>query len=147
MHTHYAMDMPANDPSLQQTLIKNQKCFSKLTDDEVAILAGLLEKVHYPAGKTIVSEGDAVDSVYFIVSGTAEVRHVYLENGEEVFNTLATLTHNQTIGLSETGFYSVSGLRTATVVAKTALEAFRLSIPAFNGFALAHPHVQQMMHH
>jgi CRP-like cAMP-binding protein len=130
-----------SDDHLKISLMQRQPCFGQLTDEEVAGLASLLEKAHYDVGDVIVTEGDMVDSVYFIINGTADVRHVYIENKKTVFKSIATLGEGQSIGLSATGFYSLSGLRTATVVALTEVEAFRLSIPAFNGFALAHPHV------
>ncbi|EKD71518.1 MAG: hypothetical protein ACD_46C00173G0001 [uncultured bacterium] len=134
-----------NKFDLKKSLIKKQTCFSKLTDAEIVVLADLLEDMHYNPGETIVTEGDPVDSVYFIIDGVADVRHVYVENRQIMFKSIATLSNGQSIGLSETGFYSLSGLRTATVVAKTALETFRLSIASFNGFALAYPHVHEAM--
>jgi CRP-like cAMP-binding protein len=133
------------DSNLKKTLVKKQKCFSKLTDAETDVLSELLVERQYPAGSIIVSEGDTVDSVYFIVSGTADVRHVSIENHKEVFTSLAKLNAGQSIGLSETGFYSLSGLRTATVVAETDMTVFRLSVASFNGFALAYPHVHDVM--
>jgi len=48
--------------------------------------------------------------------------------------------------LNETGFYSLTGKRTATVVALTDLETLYLSVAAFHGFALAHSHVNEIMH-
>ena len=131
----------AADNTLKIDLVQKQKCFSHLKNDEITILATLLQKRHYEPGETIVTEGEPVDSVYFIIHGTADVRHVYIDNNKETFDSIATLSSGQSIGLNETGFYSLSGLRTATVVAKTAIDAFRLSVPAFNGFALAHPDV------
>ena len=51
----------------------------------------------------------------------------------------------QAIGLNETGFYSISGRRTATVIAMTDMHLFRLSVTAFRGLALAYPHINQVM--
>lgn len=133
------------DPTLKKSLIKNQTCFSKLTDAETNVLAELLVEKHCSKGETIVKQGEPVDSVYFIVQGTADVRHVSIENDVEVFQSLAKLHDGQSIGLSETGFYSLSGIRTATVVAETDMVLFRLSVAAFNGFALAYPHVHEVM--
>lgn len=133
------------DPNLKKTLVKKQACFSKLSPAETDVLSDLLVQQHYPAGHVIVTEGDPVDSVYFIVNGTADVRHISIQNNREVFQSLAKLGPEQSIGLSETGFYSLSGLRTATVVAETDMDVFRLSVAAFNGFALAYPHVNEVM--
>ena len=126
--------------------VMKQACFSELTDPEKDELAGLFIEKHYAAGQTIVTEGDLVESVYLIVSGTADVRHVTIENGATKITSVATLGPNQAIGLNETGFYSLSGRRTATVVASTDMVLLRLSVAAFNGFALAHSHVNEVMH-
>ena len=131
--------------NLKKTLIKKQTCFSKLTNTETDVLSELLVEQHYSKGKAIVIEGDPVDSVYFIIKGTADVRHVSIDNNKEVFKSIAKLNAGQSIGLSETGFYSLTGLRTATVVAETDMDVFRLSVAAFNGFALAYPHVNEVM--
>jgi CRP-like cAMP-binding protein len=109
------------------------------------MLSELLVEEHVSNGQIIVTQGDTVDSVYFIVDGNADVRNVTIQNNTPVFESLATLGPGQSIGLSETGFYSLSGIRTATVVAETEMLLFRLSVAAFNGFALAYPHVGEVM--
>lgn len=133
------------DPDIRKNLIKQQNCFAKLTEEEIDTLSELLTEEHIAKGAVIVTQGDSVDSVYFIVEGTADVRHIYIKNDKQAFKSLAKLTDGQTIGLSDTGFYSLSGIRTATVVAETDMTMYRLSVPAFNGFALAYPHVNEVM--
>ena len=126
-------------------LIKNQACFSPLNDEEREMLADLFKEKYFKTGDTIVTEGDIVDSVYLIDSGRADVRHVYLKDGVLKFDSLAQLGPRQAIGLSETGFYSITGVRTATVVALTDMVTLKLSVAAFNGFALAYPRVKQII--
>jgi CRP-like cAMP-binding protein len=131
---------------IQKTaLIKKQKVFLPLNKDEIEILTTLFQEKEYKAGTTIVTEGERVDSVYIIISGKADVRHVTLSDGKIKIESLTTLADGAAIGLSETGFYSLTGLRTATVVAITDVITLRLSMAAFNGFALAYPHVKEMM--
>jgi CRP-like cAMP-binding protein len=133
------------DAEIKKNLIKKQPCFNKLTDQEVAILADLLIEKHYSAGEQIVKQGQPVDSVFLIVSGIADVTHVtYKENTAETEH-LAILGPEEAIGLSETGFYSLSGIRTANVHAKTDMVLLRLSVAAFHGFALAYSHVNEVM--
>jgi CRP-like cAMP-binding protein len=134
------------DLELNKEFIKQQACFSKLSEAETEKLASLLTVKHFAAGETIVTEGNPVDCVYLIVSGTADVRHVLIENHQPVINSVATLEPKAAIGLNETGFYSLSGIRTATVVAKTDMVTLRLSLAEFHGFALAYPHVNEIMH-
>jgi CRP-like cAMP-binding protein len=129
----------------KQELLKKQKVFARLNHQEIEILATLFREQEIKSGKTIVTEGENVDSVYIILEGTADVRHVTLKDGQLNIQSLTTVTKGGTIGLSETGFYSLTGLRTATVVALTDMAVLRLSIAAFNGFALAYPHVKEMI--
>jgi len=129
----------------KKAIIKKQTCFSQLTEEECNVFTELLKEVYFKANDTIVREGDIVDSVYLIMSGTADVRHVYLKEGVTRFESIAKLGPEQAIGLNETGFYSVSGVRTATVVALTEMLTLRFSVAAFHGFALAYPHVSEVM--
>jgi CRP-like cAMP-binding protein len=133
------------DMDVKKSFLKKQACFAPLTEEEINILATLLQEKHFSAGETIVFESEPVDSVYFIVSGEADVQHISIQNNQPHITSVATLTSGTAIGLNETGFYSVSGVRTATVVALTNLVALRLSVAAFHGFSLANSHVNEVM--
>lgn len=125
--------------------LKKQACFSQLNERELSELASILSEEHIKAGTTIVSEGDLVDAVYLIISGDADVKTQSLVDSKLVFTSVATLKAGDAIGLNETGFYSLSGLRTATVNAKTDMILLRLSVAAFHGFSLAHSRVNHIM--
>lgn len=129
----------------KKEFVQRQTCFSKLTDEENEKLAALLVEKHVAAGETIVTEGDSVDSAYLIVSGSADVRHLYIKDDELKTDSVATLHAGQAIGLNDTGFYSLSGIRTATVVAITDMVLLRLSIAEFHGFSLMYSHVNEVM--
>ena len=135
-----------SDIALKAQHVRNQPCFSDLTSEEIDQVTELLQEIHVKAGETIVKEGEPVDSVYLIVEGQADVRHITIQDGQPQIQSLAVLQHGMSIGLNETGFYSISGIRTATVVALTDMILFRLSVPSFNGFALMFPHVKEVMH-
>jgi len=128
----------------KKMLIKNQTCFSKLEDHEAEVLATLLREKKIKKGETIVTEGDPVDSFYLIASGSADVR---VRHPNNVVISIAELraANLDAIGLNETGFYSLSGLRTATVVALTDMTLFYLALPIFHGFDLFYPHVNEVM--
>lgn len=131
---------------LTKSLILKQSCFNKLNPNEIEILATLMVEKHFAASEVIVKEGDTVDSIYLIVSGTAEVSRVkYDENQQPHDEKLATLKEGDAIGLNESGFYSLSGRRTATVVALSEVKALRLSVAEFHGFTLAYSHVNEVM--
>jgi len=134
--------------ALVKELVRKQPCFSPLTEDEISQLCLLFKEEHVMPGETIVTEGDFVDSVFLIVSGTADVRNIRFSsngNGKPQIQSVATLRPGDSIGLSETGFYSLSGKRTATVVANTEMVLFKLNVASFHGFALAHSHVNEVM--
>lgn len=133
------------DIETRKRLIRNQKCFINLNEKEVDMLATLLVDRTYMPGNVIVKEGESVDSIYMIVSGDAEVFRTHLENHETRNEKLATLTEGGAIGLNDYGFFSLTGRRTATVIAATEMTTLRLSVVVFRGFALAYPHANQVM--
>ncbi len=130
---------------IKRSFIRKQSVFSQLREDEVDVLASLLLEKHFAPGEIIVAEGESVDSVYFIVEGKADVQHISIQNGEVHVESVAILDEGASIGLNETGFYSLSGVRTATVCARTPLVTLRLSVAAFHGFALSNSHVSAIM--
>ena len=135
----------STDLATKHSFVKKQACFKPLTEKESEELAALLVDTHFKAGETIVTEGDPVDSVYLIVSGSADVRHTTVGDKGLETHSVATLTSGAAIGLNETGFYSLTGRRTATVVALTDMTLLRLNIAEFHGFALANSHVHAVM--
>lgn len=131
---------------LTRDLLKKQPLFSKLNEEELDILAGLMVEQTYAPGGMIVQQGKPVDSVFIIADGTADVLVSYLEENQLKRRSVAKLTAPQAIGLNERGLYSLSGKRTATVIAETEMSVLRLSTAALNGFALAYPRVGEIMH-
>lgn len=133
------------DLDLKKTLIKKQTCFSQFNQNEIDMLAALFKEKQFTPGEIIVIEGDPVDSVYIIIRGLVDVQHITIQDGKSHIESLATLSDGDAIGLNETGFYSLSGMRTATVVARTDVTALRLSVAEFHGFTLANPHINSLM--
>ena len=119
----------------KKSLVSSQPCFKVLNDEDVSELTELFVEVSYMAGEVIVTEGEIIDSVFLIVSGVAEVRHVWVDNGVIRADKLANCS-GQSIGLSETGF-TLSGVRTATVVINR-YGATALELNPIYGFVLSH---------
>ncbi|HEX4044304.1 MAG TPA: cyclic nucleotide-binding domain-containing protein [Gammaproteobacteria bacterium] len=128
----------------KKDLLKKQACFTGLNEEELDTLSSLLVEERVPAGTLIVKQGEWVDNVYLIVEGEADVK-ITLKDYPDQTASIATLGPEDAIGLNETGFYSVSGIRTATVIAMTDMILLRLSVAAFHGFALAFAHANQVM--
>lgn len=130
----------------KKALIQKQTVFSKLTENEIHALTELFIEKNFKPNETIVTEGEPVDSIFLIVNGEADVRHVLIKDNKPDITSLAQLKAGDAIGLNETGFYSLSGVRTATVVSLSEMLTLYLSLPRFHGFALAYPHVNEVMH-
>lgn len=131
--------------NIKKSLLKKQSIFTGLTDEENSTLASILVERHFRPEEVIVTEGELVDSVFIIVNGHAEVRQIRILEGKPVVTPLAKLGPGDAIGLNERGFYSISGVRTATVVAISNVVALRLSMAAFHGFTLTNAHVSELM--
>lgn len=130
----------------KKALVREQTCFKVLNDHEINELIELFVEEHFSAGQVIVTEGGIVDSVFLIASGIAEVQHSWVDNGVIKVDKLADIGPDQAIGLSESGLYSLSGLRTATVIAKTDMQLLRMNVTLFNGFVLSHSNVAKALH-
>ena len=133
--------------SLEQrrAIIQAQPCFQALSPEENSQLAELLREVYFSPEEVIVREADPIDCVYFIVSGNADVRHITYKEGVANIQSIATLKPGGTIGLNDAGFYSLTGRRTATVVAQIDMLLLRLSLAVFHGFSLVNRHVSKVM--
>lgn len=118
-------------------MIAKHPCFSQLNDNELSDFVSLFVEKKMPAGSVIVQQHDLVDSIYFIASGAAEVQ----VSGAPI----ATLSETEVIGLNDTGFYSTTGERTATVIALTDMILLRLDIAALYEFFKTHEHANQLM--
>ncbi len=115
-------------------LIAKHPIFSILTTDEFDQLARLFTVKKFAAGETIVKKDELVDAIYFITEGKAEV-------GEN--SPIATLGRGESIGLSDTGFYSTTGARSTTVTAVSDVITLRLEIEQFHDFLTKHPQINQ----
>lgn len=119
-------------------LIKAFPCFTQFTPGQYTELASLMqEKTYYPHD-VIVTENDLIDSVYLIVQGEAEVTRTEAHQKKTVQIPVAVLHEGEAIGLNDTGFYSTTGKRTATVVALTEMLLLRLDIKDLYTFLKKH---------
>lgn len=134
----------------RQAFLLRLPVFSNLTPAETAELADLMYEIHYTPGECIVAEGDLVDSVYIIAKGKAEVSTVKktkrrLMKGKQQKIPIAILSSGESIGLNDTGFFSATGSRTATVTAMTDVNVLGLNISDLHQFFKSHPTLQTQM--
>src|SRR5438132_7222407 len=106
-------------------VLTDSPLFEPLPDGVLAELSTRLLPVAFPAGATILHEGDTSDEAYFIRRGKVAVGTTNLV-GQQV--VLAVLGRGDTFG--EGGLVTVS-TRTATVSALTQVEAYKITRAAF----------------
>lgn len=116
------------DSAKREELIKHFQCFARMTAVELRELASLMVEVHYTPGTIIVNENELVNSIYIIVRGQAEVTRETYYRKKTINTPVAVLTAGESIGLNDTGFYSATGKRSATVTALTEMLLLRLDI-------------------
>jgi len=134
--------------SERAALIAALPSFSMLAPAEVLELAALMNEKHYATNDIIVEENTVVDSVLILVDGFAEVTHQEVKQGikKKILSVpLAVLGPSEAIGLNETGFYSTTGVRMATVTAIVSVKALELTIKDLREFFSKHPHIESEM--
>lgn len=111
-----------------QLLIQAHPLFSTLSARATYELAGLFGLKTYDKNEVIVNEDDVIDCIYFIATGKAEVKRSL---GQLYETSVATLKAGDTIGLSDTGLYSSTFKRYATVTALTPVTTYCLLLETF----------------
>lgn len=123
----------------RQVLIQNMPCFAHFSQQESLELAQLMDEIECQAGDEITREGELIDSFYLIESGEAEVTR------KESTQCIAILHPGDPIGLNASGFFSETGIRTATVTAYSPMVLLRLSLDVFDHYLLNHERLQGAM--
>ena len=103
--------------------LKTFKLFSRLPDEELACLAGVMEEKIFPAGTVILQEGDPGDHMYLLLEGTVEVLKTTLFGDPYVTASLKDSYH---CSFGEMALID-QGTRSATVRAKTDCRTLALS--------------------
>lgn len=110
------------------TLFKGMDAFAR------EALVSTFDKKAFPAGSTLCHEGEKGDSMFILLSGTVEVIGKRRREGEQ--EQLAVLEAGQAIGEASL----IGGMpRTATVKAKTAVEALVITPGTLNAFKKSKP--------
>ena len=115
--------------------LKTFKLFSRLPDEELACLAGVMEEKIFPAGTVILREGDPGDHMYLLLEGTVEVLKTTLFGDPYVTASLKDSYH---CSFGEMALID-QGTRSATVRAKTDCRTLALSAEEFQRFCREYP--------
>ena len=115
--------------------LKTFKLFSRLPDEELACLAGVMEEKIFPAGTVILQEGDPGDHMYLLLEGTVEALKTTLFGDPYVTASLKDSYH---CSFGEMALID-QGTRSATVRAKTDCRTLALSAEEFQRFCREYP--------
>lgn len=125
----------------KKTIILQHPCFTNLSEAEGDELVKLFSEQEFAAGQDVVKQNELIDSIYFIAQGKVEVKRTEQEQVE----ILSTLTEGEAIGLSNLGFYSTTGQRTATVTAISDSLLLRIKLTALHEFLKKYPKANEDM--
>ncbi|KTD67738.1 MULTISPECIES: cyclic nucleotide-binding domain-containing protein [Legionella] len=117
-----------------EDLILQHPLFCLLNPTNAQQLIGYAQSESAEAGQIIAVEGEAIDCIYFIVSGSAEVSRAVHTLGKKQAMRISELRKGDIIGLSSEGFVSHTGLHTATVKALNPLQLLKISLYDFLSF-------------
>ena len=115
--------------------LKTFKLFSRLPDEELACLAGVMEEKIFPAGTVILREGDPGDHMYLLLEGAVDVLKTTLFGDPYVTASLKDSYH---CSFGEMALID-QGTRSATVRAKTDCRTLALSAEEFQRFCREYP--------
>ena len=115
-------DVPVEE---RKELLAGVPAFTRLPEEALDSLTGLLREEHHTVGSVVVTEGEAGDRLFLISSGNAEVTAA----GRDAPVPLAALGPGELFG--GIALLQPDGKRQATVTATTDLLVLSLSAPAF----------------
>jgi small-conductance mechanosensitive channel len=120
-------------------MLRGVDLFSVLSEDEIAEVAERLQYAPFARGDVITKQGNIAHWLYVVAFGEVEVHYEPAIGGAQV---LATLRSGQFFG--EMALLT-GDARSATVVAKTDVECYRLDRAAFQGLLLSRPEIAEGM--
>jgi CRP-like cAMP-binding protein len=120
-------------------MLRGVDLFSVLSEDEMNEIAERLQYAPFARGDVITKQGNEAHWLYIVAFGEAEVRY---EPAGGVSQPVGTLRAGQFFG--EMALLT-GDTRSATVVAKTDVECYRLDRASFQGLLLSRPEIAEGM--
>lgn len=121
--------------------LKHVELFAQMTDEELGSLAERLKYAQFAKGNIISRQGAVAHWLYIIINGEAEV---YLETPDGERRSVNILTKGNFFG--EMGMMT-GAPRSASVIANTDVECYRLDKEAFAGIMQARPGLAEEITH
>ena len=120
-------------------MLRGVDLFSVLSEEEMNEVAERLQYAPFARGDVITKQGNIAHWLYIVAFGEVEVRYEPASGGPQ---TLATLRSGQFFG--EMALLT-GDARSATVIAKTDVECYRLDRASFQGLLLSRPEIAEGM--
>ena len=120
-------------------MLRGVDLFTVLSEDEMTQIAEQLQYAPFARGDIITKQGSVAHWLYLIMFGEAEVR---FEPEHSAPQLISTLRAGQFFG--EMALLT-GDTRSATVIAKTDVECYRLEGKAFQGLLLKRPEIAESM--
>lgn len=120
-------------------MLRGVDLFSVLSEEEIGEVAERLQYAPFARGDVITKQGNVAHWLYIVAFGEVEVRYEPANGGAQV---LATLRSGQFFG--EMALLT-GDARSATVVAKSDVECYRLDRASFQGLLLSRPEIAEGM--
>ena len=124
----------------REKMIQGLKTFpllSKLSDEDLALLAEVMREQDFPAGTEILREGEPGDDMYLLLEGSVDVLKT-TPFGESYIT--ASLLDSYHCSFGEMALID-KGTRSATIRAKTDCRTLSLDYVSFQSFCREHPHI------
>ena len=118
-------------------MLRGVDLFSVMSEDEMNEIADRLQYAPFARGDVITKQGNEAHWLYVVAFGEAEVRYEPASGGSQVVGTLRA---GQLFG--EMALLT-GDTRSATVVAKTDVECYRLDRASFQGLLLSRPEIAE----
>jgi sulfate permease, SulP family len=128
----------AQQPGFLELPLEAADLTQRMSQEEIATLAGHLQQVHYEAGAILCRTGDAPDRMWILKRGSVSVRII----GEQSSRRLASLGPGCSVG--EMGLVEKKH-RSADVVADEDVEAYLLTEDSFITILSVHPRIGQAL--
>jgi small-conductance mechanosensitive channel len=120
-------------------MLRGVDLFQVLSEDEMNEIAERLQYAPFARGDVITKQGNVAHWLYIIMFGEAEVRYEAQGAGAQLISTLRAGEFFGEMALL------TGDTRSATVVAKTDVECYRLEGKAFQGLLLKRPEIAEGM--
>lgn len=138
-------NLPLKESEDRVSIISNYPLFQKLDHKNIIMLNTLTFEKKFKSNQVIVKQGDIVDSVYLIAEGEAEVaKESRTDEGVELIPE-AVLRRGESIGLDHEGFFSKTGIRTATVTSLKEVVLIGWNLDVIQNLLNAQPQLKSKM--